>query len=45
VNYFEQGLRDGRSDRQNGGNRSDHQQPNDANNLRAYRDGYRQGFN
>jgi hypothetical protein len=45
VNYFEQGLRDGRSDRQNGGNRSDHQQPNDANDLRAYRDGYRQGFN
>jgi hypothetical protein len=44
VNYFEQGLRDGRSDRQNGGSRSDHQQPSDATDLQAYRDGYRQGY-
>jgi predicted neuraminidase len=44
VNYFEQGLRDGQSDRQTGASRSDHQQPNDPNDLRAYRDGYKQGF-
>jgi hypothetical protein len=44
VNYFEQGLRDGQSDRQTGSSRSDHQQPNDPNDLRAYRDGYKQGF-
>jgi hypothetical protein len=42
--YFEQGLRDGQHDRQYGGNRSDHQQPRDSNDLRAYQDGYRQGF-
>jgi hypothetical protein len=44
VNYFDQGLRDGQHDRQFGGNRDDHQQPDDANGLRAYRDGYRKGF-
>ena len=42
--YFQQGLQDGQHDRQFGGNRSDHQQPNDANDFRAYQDGYRQGF-
>jgi hypothetical protein len=35
VNYFEQGVRDGESDRQNGASRQDHQQPNDTNDLRA----------
>ena len=44
VNYFEQGVRDGESDRQNGASRRDHQQPNDANDLRAYEDGCRQGY-
>jgi hypothetical protein len=44
VNFFEQGLRDGQHDRQYGGNRSDHQQPNDANDLRAYEEGYRKGY-
>jgi hypothetical protein len=44
VNFFEQGLRDGQYDRQYGGNRSDHQQPNDANDLRAYEEGYRRGY-
>jgi hypothetical protein len=44
VNYFERGLRDGQYDRQYGGNRRDHQQPNDANDLRAYRDGYKHGY-
>jgi len=44
VNYFEQGLRDGQHDRQFGGNRSDHQQPNDANDVRTYEEGYRKGF-
>src|SRR6266850_987235 len=42
--YFQQGLQDGEHDRQFGGNRSDHQQPNDANDLRAYRDGYKHGY-
>jgi hypothetical protein len=41
---FQQGLQDGQHDRQYGGNRSDHQQPNNANDLRAYDEGYRQGF-
>ncbi len=44
VNYFEQGLRDGQHDRQYGGNRTDHQQPNSGNDARAYRDGYKHGF-
>src|SRR6266403_1153142 len=44
VNYFDQGLRDGQHDRQFGGNRDDHRQPDDANGLRAYQDGYRKGF-
>ena len=44
VNYFDQGLRDGQSDRQNGGNRSNHQQPRNGNDLRSYQDGYRQGY-
>jgi hypothetical protein len=44
MNYFEQGLRDGQSDRQTGASRTDHPQPSDANDLRAYRDGYKQGF-
>jgi hypothetical protein len=44
VNYFERGLRDGQYDRQYGGNRRDHQQPNHANDLRAYRDGYKHGY-
>lgn len=42
--YFQQGVQDGRHDRQFGSNRSDHPQPTDANDLRAYRDGYKQGF-
>jgi len=42
--YFQQGLQDGQHDRQNGDNHSDRQQPNDANDLRAYQDGYKQGF-
>jgi hypothetical protein len=44
VNYFDQGLKDGQHDRQFGGNRDDHRQPDDANGLRAYQDGYRKGF-
>jgi hypothetical protein len=44
VNYFEQGSRDGQNDRERGGNRTDHQQPNDANDLRNYQEGYNQGF-
>jgi hypothetical protein len=44
INFFEQGLRDGQHDRQYGGNRNDHQQPNDANDLRAYEEGYRKGY-
>jgi len=42
--YYEQGLQDGQHDRQYGGNHSDRQQPNDANDLRAYQDGYKQGL-
>src|SRR6266478_4705113 len=42
--YFQQGVQDGQHDRQFGGNRSEHPQPNDANELRAYRDGYKQGI-
>jgi len=42
--YFQQGLQDGQHDREFGGKRSDHPQPNDANDLRAYRNGYKQGF-
>ena len=42
--YFEQGLQDGQHDRQYGDNHSDRQQPNDANDLRAYQDGYKQGL-
>jgi hypothetical protein len=44
MNYFDQGLQDGRHDRQYGGNRSDHQQPRNSNDLSAYRDGYKHGF-
>ena len=36
--------RDGQYDRQYGGSRTDHQQPNDANDVRAYRDGYKHGY-
>ena len=42
--YFQQGRQDGQHDRQFGSNRSDHPQPTDANDLRAYRDGYKQGI-
>src|SRR5882762_10159546 len=42
--YFQQGVQDGQHDRQFGGNRSEHPQRNDANDLRAYRDGYKQGI-
>ena len=42
--YFQQGLQDGQHDRQYGDNHSDRQQPYDANDLRAYQDGYKQGF-
>jgi hypothetical protein len=42
--YFHQGVQDGQHDRQFGGNRSDHPQPADAKELRAYRDGYKQGI-
>jgi hypothetical protein len=42
--YFQQGFQDSQHDRQYGGNSSDHQQPNNANDLRAYQDGYKQGF-
>src|SRR6266403_1977198 len=42
--YFQQGLQDGEHDRQYGGSRTHHQQPNDANDVRAYRDGYKHGY-
>jgi len=42
--YFRQGLQDGQHDRQFGSSRSDHPQPTEANDLRAYRDGYKQGI-
>jgi len=42
--YFQQGVQDGQHDRQFGGNRSEHPQPTNANDLRAYRDGYKQGI-
>ena len=42
--YFQQGVQDGQHDRQFGGNRSEHPQPTDANELRAYRNGYKQGI-
>ena len=42
--HFQQGVQDGQHDRQFGSNRSEHPQPNDANDLRAYRNGYKQGF-
>src|SRR6266404_7955021 len=42
--YFQQGVQDGQHDRQFGSNRSDHPQLTDAKDLRAYRDGYKQGF-
>ena len=42
--YFRQGVQDGQHDRQFGSNRSDHPQPTDANELRAYRNGYKQGI-
>ena len=42
--YFQQGVQDGQHDRQFGSNRSDHPQPTDASDLRAYRDGYKQGI-
>ena len=41
---FQQGLQDGRHDRQYGGNRNEHQQPRDSNDLNAYRDGYKHGY-
>jgi len=41
--YFQQGVQDGQHDRQFGSNRSDHAQLTDAKDLRAYRDGYKQG--
>jgi hypothetical protein len=42
--YFQQGFQDSQQDRQFGGNSNDHQQPKNANDLRAYQDGYQQGF-
>jgi hypothetical protein len=42
--YFQQGLQDGQHDRQFGDNHSDRQQPYNANDLRAYQDGYKEGF-
>ena len=42
--YFQQGVQDGQHDRQFGSNRSDHPQPTDVKDLRAYRDGYKQGI-
>lgn len=42
--YFQQGVQDGQHDREFGSNRADHPQPTDANDLRAYRDGYKQGI-
>ena len=42
--YFQQGVQDGQHDRQFGGNRSEHPQASDASDLRAYRNGYKQGF-
>src|ERR1700687_2123466 len=42
--YFQQGLQDGRHDRQYGGKRSDPQQPRNSNDLSVYRDGYKHGF-
>ena len=42
--YFQEGVQDGQHDRQFGSNRSDHPQPTDASDLRAYRDGYKQGI-
>jgi hypothetical protein len=42
--YFQQGVQDGQHDRQFGGNRSEHPQPSDASELRAYRNGYKQGI-
>ncbi len=44
VNYCEEGVRDGQHDRQYGSNRYNHQQPNDANDLRAHEEGYRKGY-
>ena len=42
--YFQQGVQDGQHDLQFCSNLSDHPQPTDANDLRAYRDGYKQGI-
>src|SRR6266481_5577615 len=42
--YFQQGLQDGQHCRQYADNHSDRQQPYNANDLRAYQDGYKQGF-
>jgi hypothetical protein len=42
--YFQQGLQDGRHDRQYGGSRSNHQQPRDSDDISAYRDGYKHGY-
>jgi hypothetical protein len=41
--HFQQGFQDAQHDRQSGANRSEHPRPSDANNLRAYEDGYKQG--
>jgi hypothetical protein len=37
-------LQDGQHDRQYGDNHIDRQQPYNADDLRAYQDGYKQGF-
>ena len=41
--HFQQGFQDAQRDRQVGGNRNGHPRPSDANDLRAYEDGYKQG--
>ena len=43
TKHFQQGFQDAQDDRQSGANRSEHPRPSDANNLRAYEDGYKQG--
>ena len=40
---FQQGFQDAQRDRQVGGNRNGHPRPSDANDLRDYEDGYKQG--
>ena len=41
--HFQQGFQDAQHDRQSSANRSEHPRPSDANDLRAYEDGYKQG--